>query len=101
MCSYSVAVATENEKEVTDYEHVIESFVCDFSSQPTSSKYDIIVTSSVACCSLDHVLGSLKDGGFLVLLCEEKVDLSAGEIVASRECEFAQLYLIRNKRQQV
>jgi hypothetical protein len=100
-------VASEREKEIADFEHVTESFVWDVSSQPASSKYDVIMTSSVVCNSVEaikNILDSLKTEGFLILLSFDGDKLETGEIVenvASRECPFATLSLMRNMRQQV
>ena len=107
VCTYEVAVNSEREKEVTDFEHLTESFVWDALTQPTSSKYDVIVTSSTVCNSIEamgNILGSLKSEGFLVLLSLEGEKLETTEIaenVASRECSFATLSLLRKTRRQV
>ena len=107
ICTYNVSVSSEREKEITDYEHLTESFVWDALSQPTSDKYNVIMTSSTVCNSreaMDNILGSLKAGGFLVMLTLEEDKLETcetAEIVASRDCSFATLSLIRSKQQQV
>ena len=101
-----MSVNSEREKEITDFEHLIDSFVWDPTSQPTSDKYDVIMTSSTVCNSgvaLENVLGSLKSGGFVVLLSfGEKSnweDIACN--VASRESLSASLFLLRSKQKQV
>ena len=106
VCTYNVSVNSEREKEITDFEHLTESFVWDPTSQPTSDKYDVIMTSSTACNSevaIENVLSSLKSGGFVVLLSfgEKSNWEDIADNVASRESLSASLYLLRSKQKQV
>ena len=106
VCTYNVSVNSEREKEITDYEHLTESFVWDPSSQPTSDKYDLIMTSSTVCNSgeaMENVLDSLKSGGFVVLLSfgEKSNWEEVADNVASRESSSTSLYLLRRKQNQV